>query len=303
MWKILKPFLTLAIVLYVFRGTDLEGIWKGIRQADPLIFVFTLFVFNVIGQSLSVWRWHFLLACNGMKIPFFKLMKFQFIGILFQVFLPSSFGGDVAKFTLVQEKGKGAETVNSLFVGRLAGNFALIVFALPGVFLFPVKDAVVIRWILLAAVFVAVLGIVMIRFPFFNFDKLEKIRWLIKPMKFLKNLRTNLKGSVLCPTFFISVLFQLISGLMFYLLFLALGLQVDFLKALLVSPLISVLSILVPSFLGIGPREVGLFYFFAGEIGTKEMLGSFSLLINAIILTQVLLGAIFWMTTSKSRKS
>lgn len=298
-WKILKPLLTLLIVWLIFKDADFKGIWEGLRQSNLVFFLLTFLLFNVVVQAVTVQRWRFLLHQNGMDFPFSLLMRFHYIGILFQVFLPSSLGGDMAKFALIQKKGKGAESANSLLIARFAGVYALLVLAVPGICLYPVADAEIIRWILFALLAGGVLALFLLRSKRIDLDRFMHISWLVKPLKLVKNLRSNFKGKILFPVFAQSLLLQVLSSVVFYLLFLTLGIQVDFWKAFLLSPLISAVAMVIPSFLGIGPREMGLFYFFALEIGSKEMLGSLSLVINALILFQVLVGAFFWLTTRK----
>jgi uncharacterized membrane protein YbhN (UPF0104 family) len=302
-WKFLKPLLTLFIVWAIFKDADFYGMWQGLRQSNPLFFFLAFLLMNIGVQTVTVQRWQFLLSQNGMDLPFSSLIRFHYIGILFQVFLPSSLGGDMAKFVLIQKKGKGAESVNSLLIARFVGVYALLVLAVPGIFLYPVPDAGIIRWILFTLLAGGVLVLFLLRSNLIDPDRFMKISWLVNPLKLFKNLRSNFKGKILFPVFVQSLLLQVLSSVVFYLLFVTLGVQVDFWKAFFLSPLISAIAMVIPSFLGIGPREMGLFYFFQVEIGSKEMLGSLSLLINALILSQVLIGAFFWLTNRNKNRS
>lgn len=121
-----------------------------------------------------------------------------------------------------------------------------------------------------------------------------KVKWLEKPGKILKNLRQNMTLSLLGPVFWMSLGMQLISGITLYFCFLAVRVDVSFMNVFLIAPIITVLSSVIPTVLGIGPREAGLQYFFGAVLGTKEVLGSLSVIINACIFTQVLTGLVIW---------
>ena len=257
---------------------------------------------NIFYHLLFVWRWDFILKKNGINIPFGTLLRYQFIGVFFLVLLPSSLGSDVAKFALVNEKGRGAETVNSLFIARIAGIFALLLLAIPGTFIFPFKDVNIVRWILVGILFISLAGIGLIKYPFFNMDKLMKWKWMEKPRKILKNLRHNMNLTLLGPVFWMSLGINLISGIAFYFSFLAIRVDISFSNVFLITPIITTLSAVIPTVLGIGPREAGFQYFFGTALGTKELLGSLSILINLLLFMQVFIGLFFWITLPGKKK-
>ena len=95
-----------------------------------LIFLLAFCLF-IIAQTISTYRWKMLLHTERMNIHFYNLIAYYFIGMFFNLFMPTLVGGDVVRgYYLYKKSNKGSESVASIFVERLSGFFALMVIGL-----------------------------------------------------------------------------------------------------------------------------------------------------------------------------
>jgi hypothetical protein len=78
------------------------------------------------GQWLSAWRWWLLLRPVRLDVPYLRMVAFYFIGMFFNIFLPTIVGGDAVKaILLARETGAPARSTMSVFMERNVGLFAL----------------------------------------------------------------------------------------------------------------------------------------------------------------------------------
>jgi hypothetical protein len=189
------------------------------------------------------------------------MVKLYFIGVFFNLFLPTSIGGDAVKaYHSYKETQNNKKAVNSIILDRVTGllillfigYFSLIIAAVLGINI----DSKIIKFleiflIVLCSGFILALIIRFSKKAFF-----EKNRFL----NFIKNIDDDFfmllsKPSLLLSTSAISVLFQLLSISNSYILAQAIGLDIPFIYFLIFIPIISILITLPISFFGIGVRE------------------------------------------------
>ena len=96
----------------------------------------------VAGQALSTWKWRLLLAPVGLgAVRYPRLLAFYFIGMFFNLFLPTIVGGDAVKAVLLaRETGAPARATTSVFMERNLGLFALLSIALVASWRAPAVD-------------------------------------------------------------------------------------------------------------------------------------------------------------------
>ena len=78
---------------------------------------------NIVLSSL---KWRILLLSDQINIPLSKLVVSYVIGSFFNVFLPSTIGGDSYRiYDIMRQSGQGVRTAASVFADRLSGFIAL----------------------------------------------------------------------------------------------------------------------------------------------------------------------------------
>ena len=92
---------------------------------------------NIVLSSL---KWRILLLSDQINIPLSKLVVSYVIGSFFNVFLPSTIGGDSYRiYDIMRQSGQGVRTAASVFADRLSGFIALTFLSLIASFFVAIK--------------------------------------------------------------------------------------------------------------------------------------------------------------------
>lgn len=293
-WNILKFVFTAGLIWFVFRKTHFRLIWTTLQTINPGWYLGAL-VLGLLQQVFFITRWRLLLEWNGIHLTWGQTTKYHFMSLLFQAFLPSGFGGDAAKFVFTGKKGQKAESLNSVFVARAAGTFILVLFALFGSFFFKIKEIPNLTIWLLLITFLIILLPCLIRLVSFERMKIwDRSIILTNTRKLLINLKLNLNPDLLFPVTGISLLLQIVSVIPYFFIFNAMGVSSEIFKVLILVPMITVSTMVVPTINGMGTRELLLSQFFHKELPTMEVVGAFAAIFYSILIVLLLIGLVFW---------
>lgn len=177
---LLKILISLGLLGFVVFKTGLmtpagwQELLSTIRGAKLIYVVLSLLV-GVGLILLSAWKWKILLHSKGIEVSLFRLFSISYIGRFFNLFLPTSVGGDVVRvWDLGKLTGQKTEALASVFVERLTGLITLVVISLGALFMTGVNHSQ--QAIILASLaFVTVLVIV--------------ILWMVLDSRLLKLLK------------------------------------------------------------------------------------------------------------------
>ncbi len=296
-FNFLKISISLIIVYLLFKNVDFNLMLNNLKKVDMLYFFLAAFFFVVVQQIFFILRWMSILHFNGIDISFLKIMKYHYMSILFQTFLPSGIGADAAKAVLTLKYGKKSGAINSVLISRGMGILVLFIFALLGSFFIDDSNNMVLfRCSLIFFVSVIIASGILIRYNrIYNFLMSLKIVSRFKKIKYIvKNFRDNMDWKLLLKMFMYSVLIQSTVLVIFYFMTISLGINIDFLSILTYYPVITILVLVIPTINGIGAREYFMFYFYKDYIKTTDMLGSLSIIGYTLYLITILIGLIFF---------
>ena len=100
-----------------------------IRNADYRSLVLAFIVFLVVNFILLV-RWQIFIRALGLDVPLKRVAKYLFIGLFFNLFLPTSTGGDIVKtIGLCRDTEHKAKVVASVICDRVGGFIAMVIVA------------------------------------------------------------------------------------------------------------------------------------------------------------------------------
>jgi uncharacterized membrane protein YbhN (UPF0104 family) len=89
-------------------------------------------------QALSAWRWQMLARPLGFERTVPQLLAYYFIGMYFNLLLPTSVGGDVVRaWYLTGRSGRRLAALAAVFLDRFSGLVVLLALACAGVLLSP----------------------------------------------------------------------------------------------------------------------------------------------------------------------
>ena len=203
-----------------------------------------------VGQSFSSWRWMILARPLGFTEPYGRYRSLFYIGTFFNLFLPTSIGGDAVRaWMLAQGKSKTA-AFSSVIADRVAGVTAMLLLACLAT-LAPLGQMAawvsLLPWGVLGGLFLTMA--LLPRLAGYS----TKLQTLLLGLGWEQGRR-----SIWWKAVGISFMVQSLATLQVVLLGYALTLPVPWYAYVVVVPLVSLLMMLPMSVNGIGVREGGL---------------------------------------------
>ncbi|MEW6125437.1 MAG: lysylphosphatidylglycerol synthase transmembrane domain-containing protein [Acidobacteriota bacterium] len=126
---VLKFVVSFGILFFIARKVGAKTLWETLQNAHPLYFIFAVLSYFVV-QGLSAYRWFILLKPLGLKIGFPKILSLYFLGMYFNLFLPTAIGGDAVRiYYLHKEARRLSHSTASVFLDRDLGMGALLIMA------------------------------------------------------------------------------------------------------------------------------------------------------------------------------
>lgn len=307
---LLKLAVTLGLLALLYSRVDTAALARrlgSIRWGWVALFWALLFA----NTSISTLKWRVLLAADSIHQSFGTLFASHLIGSFFNMFLPSTIGGDAYRIADIGKRSaRTANAAASVMVDRLSGFLAL---ALYGLMLFPVfqrRYAPDPRLFLLPAA--AFAGLVAVGFVLWEQALLRRLaRWLpggvrAKVEKVLDALLGSVRAygrerRVLLAMVAISFLFQFLAIVAVYSLGRAVGLGVPLLPFGFFVPFITLMEMIPISVFGIGLRDTGYVWFMHAVGKTSADAAALSVLYVAATVAYVSLGGVFYLFRGGAR--
>ncbi len=121
--------MTLALYALVFYKIDVRALGARLQTAH-LGWVGLGVLVYAAGQWLSALKWQLMMRPVRLAVPYLRMVAFYFIGMFFNIFLPTIVGGDAVKaILLARETGAPARATMSVFMERNTGLLALLTIA------------------------------------------------------------------------------------------------------------------------------------------------------------------------------
>lgn len=297
----LKLLVSAGLLTYFLSRVDFESFIRTFKSADFSYIALALAIYFV-SQGISAVRWTVLARPLGIRTPFAAMARYYWIGMFFNLFAPSTVGGDVSRvYYLVRDEeaqanGRAVATVHaamSVLMDRAIGMVVLVWLGAAGILLFSeyaVPPAVRKATLLLAlALAVGVLSTPLLRrvLPEDGHPLAVKLRLAFRSYR--------LQPRALVEGVLLSLLAHLVQAGMHVVLGRALGIELPFSFCLIVYPLVGTFAAIPISVGGLGLREGGYLYLLS-VIGIGKETGiAFGLLLFLIVAVNSLVGAIVFL--------
>ena len=260
--KVLVSVCLIASLLF-FDKFDLSKSWDAALTAHKGFLIGSLALF-LITPVFNALRWQLLSRAVGLEKNLIRMTQFCYVGVFFNLFLPSTVGGDVSRcYYLSKGTGKYLHALSSVLVDRAIGLAVLLMFATFGLLLGPGGSEIPMN--LKLPIFLltfAVFGLVPFA-PQISNRVLGKSNWLsIKLNQSTAKVFWEDKGLILV-SFALSILLQVMVVLCHVGIGMALGISVPLWYYFVFYPSVAVLGFVTPSINGIGIREWAYTYFLA----------------------------------------
>jgi uncharacterized membrane protein YbhN (UPF0104 family) len=304
---LVKLLVSAGLIGYFLSRIHVERFLQTFASAKFSYIAVALAVY-LVAQGVSAVRWAMLARPLGIKTPFKDLIQYYLIGMFFNLFAPSTVGGDVSRvYYLVkdeeaQAKGRAVTTVHaamSVLMDRAIGMVVLVWLGAMALLLFPyyaVPQAVRSVTFLLAVGLLigALLTPVLRRFlPEDGHQLAVKLRLALRSYR--------LHWRALLAAVLLSLTVHLIQAWMHTVMARALGLDVPFSFCLIIYPLVGTFSAIPISLNGLGLREGGYIFLLAViGIGTEQSI-AFAILLFLIVALDSLIGGLVFLSQQMPR--
>ncbi|RUM89635.1 MAG: hypothetical protein DSZ23_02990 [Thermodesulfatator sp.] len=282
----LRVIVSLGLLFWLLHRVDPGKILASFRTIAPTVWL-SAFVLYLISQVLSSIRWFVLARALGFAGRLITYLKFYFVGMFFNLFLPSAIGGDVLKAFFLSRGGNSKlRATYTIFFDRLMGLWAMFVLGACAAAFAPDVLPWKLRMLLFAVT--VTMSLVLVFMPVF-----QKLINFLLPV-FSRRLSSLLiywqKPSSLAYAFTISLMLQFCGMYAVYLMAKGLGLSCRPEFYFAAFPMVAILTILPISLSGLGIREGGFVYFLGLKGVAPEKAITLSLGFFAVQAAAALLG-------------
>lgn len=303
-FKSLVTILGIGVLLYF---VDWQILGNTLTQIDPLILllVMGIIVFNLWLCSL---KWMLLSKIVSHNYKLSQFFKVYLIGSFFNNFFPSTVGGDTFRgFTFYRDnKTSKSEAAVPIIVDRITGLLILCVLGGLCALWLAINQSDKLSQSTLVVGLISVLMLLLF-YIFAHISKIwlqsKKIALAIKKIDKLKIYVDLYKRQI--EIFFIAIVigmsFHLIVFLSRSILYLALGVNVDFLYIGMVTMLSTLLATLPISLNGIGVLEVSFAFLMTYYDVPYEQSVAIVLINRFLLMAATLVGGMFWLFCSEQK--
>jgi len=244
----------------------------------------------LLGQLLTAGRWQIIAVATGFREPLRKIVTWYFIGMFFNLFGPSTLGGDVVRsLYLGGPTRRRTLALHTVVFDRLSGLTILVAVAVLAMLFFGTFGLPLpVVWLTVAV------GVGLVA-AWWMVPPLA-VRWLPARNRIRLLVEGELKkfwndGRLLAKTAGISLVFHVVQVVAVILIGNAVGLGIPWPYYFVFHPLVAVFSALPLSLAGLGIREVGYVWFLSSvENVPHETAAAFALLWLFVLLVSSAVG-------------
>jgi len=302
--------IVLLVLLFKFNKIDIRVLANDIKGADK-VFLIVGFVVFVLNYLLGFLRWRMLVRTVEINIPLRKLISSFSGGIFFNVFLPSTIGGDLVRTAdLTAHTNKAKQVIATVFLDRLSGYTGLVIVILLAMLLSRdlIHDKVVFSSV--TVIIILLISILLVLFnnsiytsiaKFLSLPSAGRIKEMIKDMHREIHVFRNYKKMIIY-NLILSCFIQVISALSVYFIGLSLGVSISIFYFLIFLPIIGAITLLPIAIGGLGLRE-GLYVVYFAKAGViKQLALAMSLLSLSFTIILGAIGGVIYVLTVHHRR-
>ena len=127
--RLFRAAVSLLLLGTLLATVDLRELGSILGSVSPRLLALGVLIF-LVANMVSVYKWRLIVQAQGDRVSYFYLTTLFYIGLFFNNFLPTNFGGDVVKaFKLFRATGRGAEAASSVVLDRVSSVLALLLIA------------------------------------------------------------------------------------------------------------------------------------------------------------------------------
>jgi uncharacterized membrane protein YbhN (UPF0104 family) len=132
----LRVAVSAGIVAYILVDVDRRDLLRALADVRPAWLLAALLLY-LAGQGLSAWKWQLLGNSVGFARPYRDYARYYFIGMFFNIFGPSTIGGDLVRALYLGGGRRPGVAINSVLFDRVSGLALLMALGAAALLAFP----------------------------------------------------------------------------------------------------------------------------------------------------------------------
>jgi len=266
---LLKVAISLGILYVLFESVELDVLGDAFANVNlSLLIVALCFVLSI--RFIMTFRWQIVLKLYHIFPRFLNLLSIVFISNSVGHLLPGGGIDVIRSYQLSKEEGVVANVVASVFVDRVVGLLSMLLIAFLSSIVGVLLNEISIFYIFItSAVFIVFLVIYSLRkklaaIKYDSFVSAGPFKFIFSAFsKFITSLsNVPLPTNTIFKLLALSMLVQLVRIAVFFIIFAALGVHVEWLLFMVFIPLLFIIMLMPISIGGLGVREGALYLFF-----------------------------------------
>lgn len=292
-----KILVSIILLTYFLLHANISSTLKVLLSSNIFYVVLCVLIY-FIGQVISAYKWGIIAKKMEFKTNTLDFIRYYFIGMYFNLFLPSTIGGDVGKAYYLyrnEPSRKKTEAIFSIIIDRVTGLFILLIMAT--IASFTKYAANLPTYITSGITVITFCAFVTLFLVYFTLNKsLIPVKFLsIEYQEYLRNL-VSIK--FLLTIFLYSLLFHISVILIHIFIGYSINIDINPIYYFIIYPIVSILGFIPIAFNGIGIRE-GAYIFLFSLLSVNKSLGfSFGIIWLFVVVINSLLGGIFYINNN-----
>ncbi len=281
---------SIALFFWLFTRMDSSALFSAFKAISLKAYLIA-FLMYLLSQFISSLRWFIISKSLDFPGTFLKYLKYYFVGMYFNLFLPTGVGGDLLKILyLTKEKPQKLKATYTIIMDRTLGLAAM--FVLGGISIYFIHQTLPdhIALFLKSSAIIILLTILTLR-PLYYLLRTLFSDFVLKNetlFYFLKNTTPTISA------FSLSLMLQALGMGAVAILGNGMNLGIESSYYFSVFPIVALAIILPISFNGIGVREGGFIYFLGLRGIPQEKALTLSLSFFSIQVISSLLGGLVY---------
>lgn len=290
---IVRIIISIVLLYFLLKQASLTDITSALLKADHKL-MFLGIALYILGQVLSAYKWKILAEAIGFKNKTMEYFDYYFIGMFFNLFLPTTVGGDVAKCYYLSEnddRDRRSPAIYSVLADRYSGVAVIVWMATIAMFT-PMGSSVAIGYKLFMLAMSVLILIISPTFTLFMHTFFKRKKWVRTMLKDTKVYFNDPKLIIKVLTW--SLVFHCIVISIHIVIATAIGIKIPPQYFFIIYPMSAMAGFIPVAFNGLGPREAAyiIFFGYAGINHSQSM--AFSIVWFATVLIASLTGILFY---------
>lgn len=301
--KLFRAAVSIILIAVLLASVDIGELAETLGSVAPGLLALAVLVFLVTNMT-SVFKWRKVIQAQGASVSWPYLTSVFYMGLFFNNFLPTNFGGDLVRiYKLSRATGNTVDATSSVVLDRASSTFALLMIALGAALLELRRLGTTLALTILGmfVVFLLLIGLFasertarrLARFPVLRADPFGMRRHLKDFYMSVNQFRDQKK--TMAAVLALSIVYQALYVVSVNLLALSLDIHLPVAFYFLFIPIVLAVGMVPLSLNGLGVRE-GAWVLLFTQAGVPAAEALSMSVLNTLMITAVsMVGGIFYL--------